>query len=326
MTSIENTMFKVFSVDGGRLAEDICYSLSAKMDIPPVDLIGELKIVTFSDGEISPQFMESVRDQKVFLVSSTITPQRILTLLLAIDAAKRASASEVIAIIPYFGYSRQDRREGSRGAIGAKLMADMIQTAGADQLISIDLHSEQIQGFFDMPVNMIPGHIAFWPFSKSLPNDEYVVCSPDAGGVKRANKFYHKFLQRFPDTNFAMLSKLRDKPNSIERMDLIGDVAGRHVIIVDDMVDTAGTLTNAARILKENGASRVTAIIAHGVLSGLGHERIEKSEWLDKLIITDSIQQIENPKIEVVSCAPAIAAAVMAIVSSASMDSHLERV
>jgi ribose-phosphate pyrophosphokinase len=319
-------MFKIFSVDGSRLAENICTALSIKMDIPPAELLGKLKIDTFSDGEISPQFTESVRDQKVFLVSSTISPERILTLLLAIDAAKRASASEVIAIIPYFGYSRQDRREGSRGAIGAKLMADMIQTAGADQLISIDLHSEQIQGFFNIPVNMIPGHIAFWPFIKDLPADEYVICSPDAGGVKRANRFYHKFLQRFPDTNFAMLSKLRDKPNSIERMDLIGDVTDRHVIIVDDMIDTAGTLTNAARILKESGARRVTAIIAHGVLSGVGHERVETSEWLDELVITDSIEQRENPKIEVVSCAPAIAAAVMAIVSSASMDSHLERV
>jgi ribose-phosphate pyrophosphokinase len=319
-------MFKVFSVDGSRLAENICHSLSIKMDIPPAALLGEMKVDTFSDGEISPQFKESVRDQKVFLVSSTVSPEKILTLLLAIDAAKRASASEVIAVIPYFGYSRQDRREGPRGAIGAKLMADLLQTAGADQLISIDLHSEQIQGFFDIPVNMIPGHIAFWPFSKTLPTDEYVICSPDAGGVKRANKFYHKFLQRFPDTNFAMLSKLRDKPNSIERMDLIGDVAGRHVIIVDDMIDTAGTLTNAARILKENGARKVSAIIAHGVLSGIGHERVETSDWLDKLVITDSIEQRENLKIEVVSCAPVIAAAIEAIVSSASMDSHLERV
>jgi ribose-phosphate pyrophosphokinase len=316
-------MFKVFSVDGSDLAAKICRHLSLSNDCAPNDLMGTLKIDRFSDGEISPQFMESVRDQKVFLVSSTISPEKILTLLLAIDAAKRASASEVIAIIPYFGYSRQDRREGSRGAIGAKLMADLIQTAGADQLISIDLHSEQIQGFFNIPVNMIPGHIAFWPFSKSLPADEYVICSPDAGGVKRANRFYHKFLQRFPDTNFAMLSKLRDKPNSIERMDLIGDVVDRHVIIVDDMVDTAGTLTNAARILKESGARKVTAIIAHGVLSGVGHERIETSEWLDELVITDSIEQRENPKIAVVSCAPAIAAAINAIVSSASMDSHL---
>lgn len=319
-------MFKIFSVDGSDLAAKISHHISINMDIPPHEIMGELKIDQFSDGELSPQFMESVRDQKVFLVSSTVSPERILTLLLAIDAAKRASASEVIAIIPYFGYSRQDRREGSRGAIGAKLMADLIQTAGADQLISIDLHSEQIQGFFNIPVNMIPGHIAFWPFIKGLEADEYVICSPDAGGVKRANRFYHKFLHRFQETTFAMLSKLRDKPNSIERMDLIGEVERKHVIIVDDMIDTAGTLTNAARILKESGARKVTAIIAHGVLSGPGHERIEKSEWLDQLVITDSIQQVENPKIEVVSCAPAIGAAVMAIVSSASMDFHLERV
>jgi ribose-phosphate pyrophosphokinase len=319
-------MFKVFSVDESNLAELICHSLSIQYDRPIKELMGEIKIDRFSDGEISPQFMESVRDQRVFLVASTIDPEKIITLLLAIDAAKRASASEVIAVIPYFGYSRQDRREGSRGPIGAKLMADLIQVAGADQLICIDLHSEQIQGFFDIPVNMIPGHIAFSKFIKDLPADEYVICSPDAGGVKRANRFYHKFLQRFPDTNFAMLSKLRDKPNSIERMDLIGDVAGKHVIIVDDMVDTAGTLTNAARILKENGATRVTAIIAHGVLSGLGHERIKTSDQLDELVVTNSIPQIENPKIAVVSCAPALAAAIDAIVSSVSMDLYLEKV
>lgn len=319
-------MFKVFSVDGTRLAEKICHNLSIQYDRPVKDLMGEIKIDRFSDGEISPQFMESVRDQRVFLVASTIDPEKIITLLLAIDAAKRASASEVIAVIPYFGYSRQDRREGSRGAIGAKLMADIIQAAGADQLISIDLHSEQIQGFFDIPVNMIPGHIAFSKFIKDLPNDEYVICSPDAGGVKRANRFYHKFLQRFPETNFAMLSKLRDKPNSIERMDLIGEVEGRHVIIVDDMVDTAGTLTNAARILKESGAKRVTAIIAHGVLSGAGHQRIESSDQLDELVVTDSIEQVENRKIAVVSCAPALAAAINAIVSSVSMDLYLAKV
>jgi ribose-phosphate pyrophosphokinase len=319
-------MFKVFSVDGTRLAERIGQSLSIQYDRPLNDLMGEIKIDRFSDGEISPQFMESVRDQRVFLVASTIDPEKIITLLLTIDAAKRASASEVIAVIPYFGYSRQDRREGSRGAIGAKLMADIIQAAGADQLISIDLHSEQIQGFFDIPVNMIPGHIAFSKFIKDLPDDEYVICSPDAGGVKRANRFYHKFLLRFPETNFAMLSKLRDKPNSIERMDLIGEVEGRHVIIVDDMVDTAGTLTNAARILKENGAKRVTAIIAHGVLSGAGHERIQNSDQLDELVVTDSIEQVENPKIAVVSCAPALAAAINAIVSSVSMDLYLAKV
>jgi ribose-phosphate pyrophosphokinase len=315
--------YKIFSIDGSKLAKDIAIQL----DSDDYDqILGKFKVDTFSDGEISPQFMESVRDKKVFLVSSTTSPEKMLTLLLSIDAAKRASASEVIVVLPYFGYSRQDRKEGMRGAIGAKLIADLLQTAGANRVISIDLHAEQIQGFFDIPVNMIPGHVAFAPFIRTLTSDEYCICSPDAGGVKRASRFYQKFLYKFPDTHFAMLSKLRDKPNSIERMDLIGDVKDRHVILVDDMIDTGGTLVNAARLLKEGGAKKVTAVISHGVLSGLGHERIAGSTDLDKLIITDSIEQINNPKIQVVSCAPAIAAAIEAIVNSISMDKHLEKI
>jgi ribose-phosphate pyrophosphokinase len=315
--------YKIFSIDGSNLATDIAIQL----DSDDYDqILGKFKVDTFSDGEISPQFMESVRDKKVFLVSSTTSPEKMLTLLLSIDAAKRASASEVIVVLPYFGYSRQDRKEGMRGAIGAKLMADLLQTAGASRIISIDLHAEQIQGFFDIPVNMIPGHVVFSSFVRGLGDDEFCVCSPDAGGVKRASRFYQKFLYKFPDTHFAMLSKLRDKPNSIERMDLIGDVKDRHVILVDDMIDTGGTLVNAARLLKQGGAKKVTAVISHGVLSGVGHERIAGSTDLDKLIITDSIEQTDNPKIQVVSCAPAIAAAIEAIVNSLSMDNHLEKI
>lgn len=315
--------YKLFSVDGSQLARNIAIALDSDNY---ERILGELKIDKFSDGEISPQFKESVRDKKVFLVSSTTSPEKILTLLLTIDAAKRASASEVILITPYFGYSRQDRKEGARGAIGAKVMADLMQASGADRIISIDLHAEQIQGFFDIPVNMIPGHIAFTQFIRNLGDDDYCICSPDAGGVKRASRFYQKFLRKFPDTHFAMLSKLRDKPNSIERMDLIGDVKDRHVILVDDMIDTGGTLVNAARLLKEGGAKQVTAVITHGVLSGSGHERIAGSTDLDKLIITDSIEQIDNPKIQVVGCAHSIARAVEAIVNSISMDNHLETI
>jgi ribose-phosphate pyrophosphokinase len=315
--------YKIFSIDGSKLATNIAIQLDAEHYD---QILGKFKVDTFSDGEISPQFMESVRDKKVFLVSSTTSPEKMLTLLLSIDAAKRASASEVIVVLPYFGYSRQDRKEGMRGAIGAKLIADLLQTAGASRIISIDLHAEQIQGFFDIPVNMIPGHVTFAPFIRTIASDDYCICSPDAGGVKRASRFYQKFLYKFPDTHFAMLSKLRDKPNSIERMDLIGDVKDRHVIIVDDMIDTGGTLVNAARLLKEGGAKTVTAVISHGVLSGLGHERIADSTDLDKLIITDTIEQTSNPKIQVVSCAPAIAAAIEAIVNSISMDNHLAKI
>jgi ribose-phosphate pyrophosphokinase len=316
---------KILSVDGSSLALDIAQVLAPKTW---QEIYSVLKVDTFSDGEISPQFQESIRGRKVFLVSSTTTPEKIMTLLLTIDAAKRASAEEIILVMPYFGYSRQDRKEGRRGAIGAKLMADLLQTAGADRLVTIDLHSEQIQGFFDIPVNMIPGHIAFKPFISSLSNDcYYCVCSPDAGGVKRASRFYQRFLDRFPDANFAMLSKLRDKPNSIERMDLIGDVKGRHVIIIDDMVDTGGTLLKAVQVLRENGACQVTAVITHGVLSGDGVKRLDAQEnGLSKLVITDSIPHSnEFFKIHEVSCAKTIAKAIEAIVHSYSLDQHIEQ-
>jgi len=246
-------------------------------------------------------------------------------MLLSIDAAKRASASEIIMVIPYFGYSRQDRKEGARGAIGAKLMADLFQAAGANRLICIDLHSEQIQGFFNIPVNLIPGSFAFSKFSKKLPDDDYCICSPDAGGVKRAMRFYQRFLRRFPNSTFAMMSKIRTRPNEIERMDLIGEVEGKHVLLLDDMVDTGGTLVKAAELLKTGGARKVTALISHGVLSGSGHEKIAKSEHLDRLVITDSVQQPTNPKIEVVSCVHSLAAAIEAVINKVSMDERLDR-
>jgi len=310
-------MYKVFSVDGSPLAKGICDELNCEL--------GKFKVDKFSDGELSPQFLESVRSKQVFLVISTTDAEKIMTLLLTIDAAKRASAKEIIIVVPYFGYSRQDRKEGLRGAIGAKLMADLVQTAGANRLICIDLHSEQIQGFFDIPVNLIPARVVFSKHTLFLEADDYCVVSPDAGGVKRAMRFYQKFLNRFPSASFAMMSKIRQRPNEIERMDLIGNVEGKHALILDDMVDTAGTLIRAAELLKEGGARRVTALISHGVLSGKGHERILESKDLDQLVITDSIKQPDNPKIKVVSCVPALAAAVHAVVNQISMDDHLNR-
>lgn len=309
--------YKLFSINNSGLSTKVADALGIKL--------GKIKIDTFSDGEMSPQFMESVRGHKVFLLCTTSNSNDIIKLLLALDAAKRASAAEVIAILPYYGYSRQDRKEGPRGAVGARLMSDVMQAAGADRLICLDLHADQIQGFFDGPVNLVPGYVAYREFLKNLPEGKYSICSPDAGGVKRANKFYQHFLKDHPDTTFAMLSKLRDKPNSIERMDLIGDVSDREVIIIDDMIDTGGTLVKAAEILKTNGAKSVSACITHGVLSGAGHERIASSNHLDKLIITDSIEQSWNPKIEVVSCAAAIAATVNAITSATSLEDAIEK-
>lgn len=311
-------MFKIFSIDGSLLAKGIADKLDCEL--------GNFKVDKFSDGELSPQFEETVRDKKVFLVGSTINSETIMTMLLSIDAAKRANASEIIAVIPYFGYSRQDRKEGSRGAIGARLMANLLEAAGTTKVISIDLHSEQIQGFFNIPVNMIPGSIVFSQFAKTLQEDDYCICSPDAGGVKRAMRYYQRFLRKFPNASFAMLSKLRTKPNVIERMDLIGDVSGKHAILIDDMIDTAGTITKAAELIKGGGATRVTSLAAHGVLSGLGKQRIETCKYLDQLVISDSIQQTESSKIKVVSCVPALAVAIDAIVNKKSMDEHLEKI
>lgn len=311
-------MYRIFSVDGSSLAQKIADELGTKL--------GRFKVDRFSDGELSPQFLETVREKKVFLIGSTTTPEKILTMFLTIQAAKLSSASEIIIVMPYLGYSRQDRKEGSRGAIGAKLMATLFEAAGATKVISIDLHSEQIQGFFNIPVNMIPGSVAFSRFSKKLQEDDYCVCSPDAGGVKRAMRFYQKFLRKFPETTFAMMSKLRTRPNEIERMDLIGEVAGKHILLLDDMVDTGGTLAKAAELLKQGGAKKVTALISHGVLSGNGHEKITTSQFLDQLVITDSIEQVETPKIKVISCAHALAAAIEAIVNHRSVDEYLEKV
>lgn len=319
-------MYKIFSVDDSGLAEAIAIEIAEKTGVDWKTILGRFKIDRFSDGEFSPQFLETVRDKRVFLVSSTTSPEKIMKLFLTIDAAKRASAKEIIIVIPYFGYSRQDKKEGPRGAIGAKLMADLFQSAGANRLISIDLHSEQIQGFFNIPVNMIPGNIAFSEFIKNLGDDDYCVCSPDAGGVKRAMRMYRKFIKRFPTATFAMMSKIRTRPNEIERMDLIGEVTGKHVLLVDDMVDTGGTLIKAAEILKKNGATKVTAIIAHGILSGQAHGLIANSESLDQLIITNSVKQPDNTKIKVENCAPALSAAIEAVVNAYSMDERFEKI
>ena len=301
--------FKVFSVDEDILTQKIC----SQLQITP----GVIKIDTFSDGEFSPQFKETIRNHQVFLICSTNTPEKILKMLLTIDAAKRASASEIVAVIPFFGYARQDRKEGSRGAIGAKAMADILSAVGINRLITIDLHAAQIQGFFNTPVDHINGYNVFSSYLKKITAGSYTICSPDAGGVKRASAMYNKFSQYRTsdcDINFAMMSKRRDKPNSIESMELIGDVAGRNVILVDDMTDTAGTLMKAAEILKTKGALSVHAIVSHAVLSGNARQNVIDNKNLDRLIISDSInahnEDTSLDKITVISCADAFAKAI----------------
>lgn len=314
---------KIFSVCEDELTLRICDALGEQK--------GELKIDKFSDGEFSPQILEPVRNQRIFLVCSTDSPEKIVKLLLTVDAAKRASASEIVAVIPYFGYSRQDRKEGARGAIGAKVMADILSSVGITRLITADLHAAQIQGFFNIPVDHVGIHKVFSEYLKQLPAGDYVVCSPDAGGVKRAMSLYNKFSESRTDSDitFAMMSKRRDKPNSIESMELIGDVAGRTVILVDDMTDTAGTLLKASEILIEKGAVKVQAIVTHAILSGEAPKRVKLSKSLSTLVTSDSMEHatdiVKNPKIKIVSCAKVFARAITAVAHGDSMEKMLDR-
>jgi ribose-phosphate pyrophosphokinase len=268
---------KIFS---GNATSDLAEKIANLYGKP----LGEVEIEKFNDGEISPHYDESVRGCDVFLVQSTHAPsENLMELLLLIDAARRASAKYVTAVVPYFGYARQDRKDKPRVAIGAKLIANLFSAAGADRLMTCDLHAGQIQGFFDFPVDHFSGSIIFVPYLSKLPTDNLIFASPDVGGVKRARNFAQYF-----QTNMVVCDKERKRANQIESMQVIGDVEGKDVVLVDDLVDTAGTLCKAARIIKEKGANTVRAISTHAVLSGNAYENIEGSE-LEELIVTDTI-------------------------------------
>lgn len=271
--------------------------------------LGEVSIEKFSDGEISTHFVESVRGCDVFLIQSTFAPtDNLMELLLLIDAAKRASAQTVNAVVPYFGYARQDRKDKPRVAIGAKLIANLFSAAGADRLMTCDLHAGQIQGFFDFPVDHFTGSIIFVPYLKMIPQDNLVFASPDVGGVKRTRNFAQYF-----QADMVVCDKQRKRANEVVGMQVIGEVAGKDVVIVDDLVDTAGTLCKAAQVLKENGANSVRAISTHAVLSGGAYENIENSA-LEELVVTDTIPlKKECFKIKVLSVAALFAGAIKKI-------------
>jgi ribose-phosphate pyrophosphokinase len=314
---------KIFAIDGREnFIQEILqsYNKGGRERIKngePTDILfrGEVKIEKFSDGEISVAFEESIRGSKVYLLCSTNDTDNVMKLMLAVDAAKRASADEIIAVIPYYGYSRQDRKDGMRGAIGARVIADMIQSVGAHRIITVDLHAEQIQGFFGIPVDHVSGKYIFPDYIEGLGLARLTLCSPDAGGVKRVDKIMKKLQEKGVEVNMVMLSKRRDKPNSIESMELIGDVGGRNVIIIDDIVDTAGTLCKASDELIKFGAASVRAICTHGILSGPALQRISASS-LSELIISDTISPkylVGSNKIKHVHCAPALAKLIKAI-------------
>ncbi|MEQ8303666.1 MAG: ribose-phosphate pyrophosphokinase [Cyclobacteriaceae bacterium] len=279
--------------------------------------LGEVKYQQFSDGEMSPFIMESVRGHDVFIVQSTFAPSdNFMELLLMIDAAKRASAENVNVIIPYFGYARQDRKDKPRVSIAAKLIANLLSAAGASRVMTCDLHADQIQGFFDIPVDHLDGNYIFVPYLKSLGLDNIMFASPDVGGIKRARSF-----AKFFDAELAVCDKYRKEANKVESMRLIGEVEGKDVVLIDDLVDTAGTICKAAGLLKERGAKSVRAVCTHPVLSGGAYENIENSV-LEELVVTDTIPLKKNSKkIKVLSVSDLFAKAIRKIHDHESVSS-----
>ena len=273
----EKAPFMVFSGTNSRyLAEKICESLGCPL--------GKMNITHFADGEFSVSYEESIRGSHLFLVQSTFpNSDNLMELLLMIDAAKRASAKSIVAVIPYFGWARQDRKDKPRVAIGAKLVADMLTVAGIDRLITMDLHADQIQGFFDVPVDHLYASGVFLPYIESLDLDELVIATPDVGGSKRASS-YSKYL----GVPLVLCNKSRIKANEVASMQIIGDVKGKNVILIDDIVDTAGTITKAADIMLEAGALSVRAIASHCVMSGPATDRVQSSA-LTEMVFTNSI-------------------------------------
>lgn len=261
--------------------------------------LGELVLQKFSDGEMSPMFSESVRGCDVFLINSTFAPsENLMELLLMIDAAKRASAKYVTVVIPYFGYARQDRKDQPRVAIAAKLVANLISAAGADRIMTCDLHAGQIQGFFDIPVDHLNGSFIFVPYIRSLQLKDLIIASPDVGGTKRARSFAKYF-----ECDLVIIDKYRKRANEVASMQVIGNVEGKDVVIVDDLIDTGGTISKASIVLKEEGAKSVRAICTHPVLSGNAYENIETSA-LEEMVVTDTIPLYrESKKIRVLSVA-----------------------
>lgn len=261
--------------------------------------LGNVIFSRYSDGEFQPSFEESIRGTRIFIIGSTNpSSENLMEMLLMLDAAKRASARHITAVMPYFGWARQDRKDKPRVPIAAKLVAKMLEAAGATRIITMDLHADQIQGFFEKPVDHLFASTLFLPYLRSLNLDNLTIASPDMGGSKRAYA-YSKALE----SDVVICYKQREKANLIAHMELIGDVKGKNVVLVDDLVDTAGTLTKAADLMIERGASSVRAITTHALLSGKAYEKIEKSKLLE-LIVTDSIPlKKESEKIKVLSCA-----------------------
>ena len=309
--SDEKNSFVVFSGTSSRyLAEKICASLGCPL--------GNLLVTKFSDGEFSVSYEESIRGRDVFLVQSTFpNSDNLMELLLMIDAAKRASARHIIAVIPYFGWARQDRKDKPRVSIGAKLVADLLSVAGIDRLITMDLHADQIQGFFNVPVDHLYASNILLPYLQSLHLENLDIASPDVGGSKRANT-YAKYL----GCPRVLCNKTRSRANVVATMQIIGDVKDKNVVIVDDMVDTAGTIAKAADVMMEAGAKSVRACASHCVMSGPATERVQNSS-LEEIVFTDSIPYTQRcAKVKQLSVADLFAETIKRIINNASISSQ----
>ncbi|HYX07694.1 MAG TPA: ribose-phosphate pyrophosphokinase [Bacteroidales bacterium] len=306
-----HTPIKFFSgTASSYLAEKIATSFGIEM--------GKTNVLRFSDGEFQPHYIESVRGCTVFIIQSTFPPSdNLMELLLMIDAAKRASAYKVVAVMPYFGFARQDRKDRPRAAIGAKLVANLLSAAGVDRVMTMDLHADQLQGFFDVPVDHLYASSIFVPYLESLNLENVVIAAPDMGGTKRANAY-----SRFLKTEMVICYKLRKKANVVEEFRVIGDVAGKDIVIVDDMIDTAGTICIAADMMKDQGANSIRVIATHPVLSGQAYESIEKS-FITEVIVTDTIPLgKQSPKIHVLSVADIFADVINKVYNYQSISSN----
>jgi len=301
---------KIFSGSG---SQELAKKIAREFGKP----LGKGKLGKFSDGEISFRYTETVRGSDVYIIQSTVdSSDNIMELFLMIDAAKRASAKFVNVVIPYYGYARQDRKDKPRIAVSAKLLANLLTASGASRIVSCDLHAGQIQGFFDIPLDHLNGSSVFVPFLKKLKLNNLIFASPDAGGAERVREYAKYF-----ETDFVICDKTREKANQVKSVQVIGDVENKDVIIIDDLIDTGGTISMASKVIMKKGAKSVRAVITHPVLSGNAEENLEKSSLLE-LVVTDSIPlKFRNKKIKVLSIAGLIAKAIRKIHENESTSS-----
>ncbi|HIE16222.1 MAG TPA: ribose-phosphate pyrophosphokinase [Bacteroidales bacterium] len=307
---MSNSLVSIFSGRSSRyLAEKVAKSYGVEL--------GKSIVTEFSDGEFQTSFEENIRGRDVFIIQSTTPPtDNMIELLMMVDAARRASARKIIAVLPYFGYARQDRKDKPRVSIASKLIANLLVTTGVTRVITLDLHADQIQGFFDIPVDHMFASYLFIPYLKKLGLSDLMMASPDTGGTRRAAS-YAKSL----GTGFAICYKQRSKPNVIKQMQLIGDVEGKNVILLDDIIDTAGTITKAAELIMANGAKSVRAFCTHPIFSGDAYNRISKSPF-EEVIVTDTIQLKQDcSKINVLSTADLFAEVIKRVQNFESISS-----